>query len=567
MNKHAVLRKYWGYDKFLPIQEQIIDSVLKRVDTLAILPTGGGKSLCYQLPSLFFEGKTIVISPLISIMHDQVKSLNSIGIKSLSIESSLNQNNFLEQIDNILYGDYKIIYVSPERFIKKEFLDKISKINIDLIAVDEAHCISEWGHDFRPSYRMLKDIKNYFPESSVLGLTATATKDVIKDIENILRIKPENTFKMSLLRSNICFKIIKTVNKIDNLLYVIEENKDSSGIIYCSTKNETEQINNVLKSRGVLSTFYHGDVTTKNKKKRLDDWIQDKINIMVSTSAFGMGIDKKNVRYIIHYSLPDSIENYYQQIGRSGRDGHNSFAYLLLKKNDFLVLKNRFINNNPDKLFLEKCLKNLFNYLQIGINMGEGQTHFLDFQFFCETYNLNLNKTYACFKIFEHENIFKIKSLNSNELMINIVASQNQVYDYLERRNYSSLFLEHLIRSNESFYNNPFLVKILILSTELNLSLIEVENNLRTLKKHGIINFNPKSKNVKLKQMMPRQENSLLKNAFVKLIVINNIKIKKIKKMIDYVDDSYHCKRNLILDYFGEKAKLKCGNCSAIECN
>jgi len=410
LSPKEVLKKYWGFKEFLPLQKNIIDSVLERKDVLVLLSTGAGKSLCFQLPSLIFKGNTLVISPLVSLMQDQVIQLNNLGIKSMIIDS-LQPLDI--QIDNAIYGKYKIIYTSPEKIINPQILKRISEFKIDLIAVDEAHCISQWGYDFRKAYKEIKILRKYIPETPLIALSASANLKVINEIISDLEMKKTVTYKNTLERKNINLTIQKTKNKYKSLIEIITKN-NGAVIIYCNSRKDTEKISDHLNSISFESDFFHGGIENYQKKEKMILFNEDKKRIMVATNAFGLGVNKNNIRIIIHYSIPDSIESYYQEIGRAGRDGNKSKAFLLLENNETSKTEEQFEKKIADNDFVKRCLNSLYSFLNIAYGEGTKELYFFLLDKFCKKYFYNRNKVIAVLNFLEREGILN-KKIKYNE--------------------------------------------------------------------------------------------------------------------------------------------------------
>ena len=566
MDKETLLKKYWNYDSFKPLQEQIIESVLQGNDTLALLPTGGGKSLCYQLPALILKGVTLVISPLIALMEDQVQQLKKKGIKAMYIESGIKSQSLSKQLDNCLYGGFQLIYISPERLQNQEFIERIKAAEIGMIAVDEAHCISEWGHDFRPTYRKIKILKEYFSKVPIIAVTASATPKVIIDIQENLGLKGAHLFKGSFERKNINYQIIPTEDKIGTIERILKHTS-GTGIIYCRTRNETEKLSALLHQKNVSNTFFHGGIDSHEKKERLQAWQSGITKIMIATTAFGMGIDKANVRFVIHLSMADSLENYYQETGRAGRDGIASTAYLMVQKGDFQQLKNQFLNNLPDEKTLTKCYKHLCNYLQIAYGDGKDQFYYFPFKDFCETYTLSPKKTLNCLTIFDREGIFRLHLSPKNEIKIHFVASRQTIMNYLQENKPENDLLHYLLRNYQDLVSQKTVVlDIKKIKNSLKQSEVRLQEKFKRLQINNILTLDNIHNDTQLFGLLPREDAYSLRPMLNKVAILNKIKEEKISQMIAFISDGENCKRNALLAYFGEEKKQPCGQCSAEEC-
>jgi ATP-dependent DNA helicase RecQ len=397
MDKLQLLEKHWGYFEFRPFQEQIINTVLEGEDVLAILPTGGGKSLCYQLPALLLEGTVLVISPLIALMEDQVKQLEKRGIKAMYFESHPKSLPLQQQIDNCIHGNFQLVFSAPERFLNPSFMEQLTRAKIGLIAIDEAHCISEWGHDFRPSYRNLDALRTHFPQVPLIALTASATPAVIKDMRTLLHLEKAKCFVDSFERSNIAYKIWNTEDKFNSLIQLLNYHKGSS-IVYCNTRKQTEHLAELINQSGHSADFFHGGLLAEEKKQKLASWQKGSIPHMIATTAFGMGIDKADVRLVIHTQLPHSIENFYQETGRAGRDKKPASTYLLVHSGDATTLKSQFLDRIPSKNDIQETYKDLCNFLQIAYGEGKDELYSLDFNRFCQAVQKKFVKDRAYLK-------------------------------------------------------------------------------------------------------------------------------------------------------------------------
>ena len=566
MDKHQLLKKYWGYSKFRSYQEQIIDSLLEGKDVMGILPTGEGKSLCYQLPALITDGPVLVISPLIALMIDQVKQLEKIGIKAMYLESHSKSLPIQHQIDNCIHGNYKLVYSSPERFLNPLFIQQLTYANFSIIAIDEAHCISEWGHDFRPSYRKLSVLRDLYLKTPILALTASATSKVIDDIRNVLKLKEVKVYKSSFERSNISYNVWKTKDKYSSVIQLLAKNKGAS-IIYCSTRKLTENLAQFINQKGYKATFFHGGLSAEKKKKKLEAWQSGETLHMIATTAFGMGIDKADVRTIIHFQLPESIENFYQETGRSGRDKKEAFCYLLYQNNDPKELKNQFLKKIPTSSDIENLYKDLCNFFQIAYGEGKGAYFSLDLNNFCKRYNRNFNKTEQTLKFFELAGVFSLVSSKEKQLRFNITASLDQVILYMHKRNLAAQILEYLMRRSPNFFNETTILSSKKISKSFKISFDRLLDEFEVLKQRSILEFKIHESNIEINPLTPREDKYTIKPVIDLVKKIYSIKKNKIEKMIQFSQNDQLCKRNAILAYFGENRSEICNKCSANSCN
>ena len=565
MDKFQLLKRYWGFSKFRPYQKEIIDSLLEGKDVIGILPTGIGKSLCYQLPSLIMDGPVLVISPLVALMIDQVRQLGKQGIKSMYFENDIKSTPLQQQIENSFYGNYKLIYCSPERFLNPIFIKQIALINFSLIAIDEAHCISELGHDFRPSYRQLHVLRDLFIKTPILAVSASATNKVIFDIRNLLKLKKAKLYKGSFERNNISYRVFKTENKFDVLIKLLNKNKGSS-IIYCGTRRLAENLAQFINQKGYKSSFFHGGLSQEEKKKKLSAWKLGEVNNMTATSAFGMGIDKSDVRIIIHFHFPESIESFYQETGRAGRDGKEASSYLLYSRNDEVELKNQVLNRIPGKCYIKDLYRDLCNFFQIAYGEGRDHKFSLDLVTFCKRYNRSLSKTDQALKYFELSGVFRLIRSREKQLLYKITASMDQIIPFLQKNNNSSQLLEYLIRQKPILKNEKTNVNLIRTSNILKTTVDLVVDEFKILNKRGILEFVINEFNIDITPLTPREDQFTLKPVIELVSKIYSIKKNKIGAMIKFTQDDHLCKRNSILAYFGEEKNSNCKKCSADSC-
>ena len=565
MNKQQLLTKYWGFSSFKPLQEDIITSILEGNDTLALLPTGGGKSLCYQLPALLMEGTALVISPLVALMEDQVKSLEDRGIKAMYFESHPKSLPLSQQIDNCIYGNYKVVYTSPERLTNDLFLQQISQAPLSLIAVDEAHCISEWGHDFRPAYRKINKIRSIFPSLPVLALTASATPKVVQDIQSELVFKEPKVFRQSFKRPNLAYKIWKTEDKYDTAAQIVRHQKGSS-IIYCNTRRQTEQLAYFFNQSGLSSDFFHGGLSADDKKKKLSDWQNGSIQHITATTAFGMGIDKADVRTLVHMQLPESIEHYYQETGRAGRDGKTANAYLLFHEGDPQELKNQFLNYIPTNQELTATYKDLCNFFQIAYGEGVDQVYVLDFDHFCERSKRNRRKTLYCLEQFDREGILSLNTIKEKYIRMEAKCSSTQATAFIGEQTTDAKVLEFLMRKYPYFFTESTLVDSSKVCTTLTLSKDRFYAALESLQQLGYLRYSVPSAHFYIIPQTPREDQYTLKPVLQNAKILFEQKKVKIDAMISFTLNMKSCKRNLILSYFGDTVQGVCEKCSSPSC-
>lgn len=566
MDKLKLLKKYWGYTQFRPHQEQIINCLLKGKDVMGVLPTGGGKSLCYQLPALIMEGMVLVISPLIALMEDQVNQLNKRGIKSMYFESHPKSISLQQQIDNCIHGNYKLVYTAPERFLNLAFIQQLSQAKVSLIAIDEAHCISEWGHDFRPSYRKLEVLRSLFPHSPIVALTASATSEVTKDVQNLLALKKPHFFQSSFERPNLAYHFWKTEDKFNTITQLLNFHKGSS-IIYCNTRKQTEYLTQFINQSGHQAAFFHGGLLASEKKLKLNLWQQGEISSMVATTAFGMGIDKPDVRTVIHMQLPDSIENFYQQTGRAGRDQKPANSYLLFHQGDVQELKYQFLDHLPTQKDIKRIYKDLCNFLQIAYGEGKDVFFPLDLNHFCTLYDLRLSTTQHALKLFEQAGVFALVQTQEKEYRIQVTTTTDQINAYLRNETVPARVLEYLMRQNTHFFRDTTRLSPQKIGSALKLSKERLNNAFEALSQQGLIRFSTPQSSIYLCPLTPREDQYTLKPVLDLAAKMRALKKNKIEALIEFVKDQSHCKRNAILNYFGEHKTKDCQQCSAQTCS
>ena len=554
----SILKKYWKYDAFKKPQEEIISTVLKNKNTVVLLPTGGGKSICYQIPALLRDGVCLVISPLIALMNDQVNSLKEKGIKAIAITSSLHQEEVIQAFDNLQFGNYKFLYVSPEKLQSEFIQQKIKQLNINLIAVDEAHCISEWGHDFRPAYLKILIVKELGITAPILALTATATRHVLNDIIANLEIADAQIFKQSLVRSKLALKVSKHEDIYYHLkLQLSKQSKPS--IIYASSRKRVTDISNYLNKNNFKSSYYHGGLSVEEKRVSFVNWMEEKTPIMVATNAFGMGIDKDNVQQIIHIDLPNSLENYMQEAGRAGRNGQDANSIIFGNKHSIFNLKNQFKKGFVTVDYAKSIYNHLNQYLYIAY--GELPQHSFEFDLttFCNQYQINILQAYNTLKLLEREQILTFDENFNVQSSLKFKVSPNKVLDYAERNN--NQLIKVILRTHGGIFDHYIKINESIIAKKINTSVNLIKSQLIKLEKDGFVTYNYNKNTSKLKFLVPREDNITIQKIAIDIKQQNSIKQEKMNAVIDYVKNNTICRSKLLLDYFDEKTATDCGIC------
>ena len=555
-----ILQKYWGHSSFRDSQEDIIKAVLNKKDVVTILPTGGGKSVCYQVPGLILEGVCLVISPLISLMNDQTEQLRNNGIKALTIKSKATTDEIVSLFDNLKFGQYKFLYLSPERLQSDLIIQKIKEININLIAVDEAHCISEWGHDFRPSYRLIHKVRDVLPSINMIALTATATKKVVDDIIENLNLSDTSIFKKSFYRKNLAYQIIKNENKLGKLEQIFLKNPFHT-IIYVNSRKKTEDISNFINAKGYLSTFYHGGMTTESKTKAFNSWMKEDRLIMVATNAFGMGIDKPNVKVVIHLDLPASLENYVQEAGRAGRNGEKSFSVVLQNENDINSFKKNTLETIPTINEIKKVHRKLYQYFHIAL--GELPEVSFDFNFlkFCQTYKLSHKKTAAIFQILKKNSIIEINSTFSQKSTVIFIISSKQLIRQTFNNKLTRKLIDFILRSHGGVFQKEVKINEFDIAKRMQINSLTVRELLNRLDHLNIINYKEASSNEEFTFLTPREDDKTINRISKSIEKYLNQQQQKSEELIYFIKNNTTCRCVQLSHYFNEKKISKCTLC------
>lgn len=562
MSKHEeILKKYWDFPTFRPLQKEIIEEVLERKDVIALLPTGGGKSICFQVPALSTPGICIVISPLVALMEDQVGALQSKGIKAMALTGGIPFNEVDAMLDNCIYGNFKFLYLSPERLQQELVQERIKQMTVNLIAVDEAHCISQWGHDFRPAYRNIAVLRELKPDAPVIGLTATATPLVIKDIARQLNLSNPAILQKSFERKNLTYLVREVQDKNYYLEQLLKEHEEPA-IVYVRSRKATIELTDFLLKKNISASSFHGGLQKKEKSLRLQNWLKDKSRVMVATSAFGMGIDKPNVRTVVHMNLPENLESYFQEAGRAGRDGKLAKAVILTNKSDVPLLKNQFLSTLPSVGFVKLVYKKLLTYFRIAYGEGEGTKHYFSFYEFCQVYKLNVLQAYNTLLLLDRSSVLQPSEQFQKKTKIQFLVSGKQLTYFLEANPQYDAVVKAVLRTYGGIFDNLTEINLQVICSKAGTSEKEAVKLLQQLKSQNIAEFEHDLHDTRVTFLMPREDDSTI-NPLIPLIKLQlTSKREKIDQVLDYVTNNRKCKSEQLLQYFGEKNTHSCGRCS-----
>ncbi len=555
-----ILKKYWQFDAFRPLQQDIILSVIEGFDTLALLPTGGGKSLCFQIPGIVLGGTTLVISPLISLMNDQVQALRKRGLSAVAISAAMTYKEIDIALNNAAMGHVQFLYISPERLQNENFRQKLSHLPISLIAVDEAHCISQWGYDFRPSYLKIAELRLYFPEVKIMALTASATQPVIEDIIKQLLFKDQKVFKQTFARSNLRYVVQLEENKLARLLKLIQ-NVGGSGIVYVRHRKKTEDLANYLNANQILAQAYHAGMNFNDRAKIQNNWFNNKTQVICATNAFGMGIDKSDVRFVVHLDLPESIEAYFQEAGRAGRDGQPAYATMFVTKADQERLFDNFKLAYPELEVIKQVYNALCNYYQIAIGSGEGLSIDFDMNALARSYNLQAITIYNCIKFLEKENYVSFLDAGFEPSKLMVTASKEDLYAFeLQYAKYEML-IKTLLRSYGGLFESYVFINEKDLAYRSKQATLNVIEQLNYLHKQELVSYLPHNDLPKLVFTQNRINNKYLEFNPKNYQALKQNHLNKINAIIDYTNNDSICRQIQLLQYFGDTDFENCGHC------
>jgi ATP-dependent DNA helicase RecQ len=555
-----ILEQFWGYSDFRLLQDEIIRSVGEGYDTIGLMPTGGGKSITFQVPALATEGICLVVTPLIALMKDQVDNLRDKGIRATAVYSGMSQREILLALENAILGDYKFLYISPERLATELFQTKLKQMKVSLIAVDESHCISQWGYDFRPSYLKIADIRDLLPDVPILALTATATPDVVEDIQRQLKFKNSRVFKKSFERKNISYIVRNTEDKIGQMLKILNAVPGTS-IVYVRSRKKTKEIADILKTSGINAEHYHAGLANEDKNRKQEAWKDGTCRIIVATNAFGMGIDKPDVRTVIHLDLPDTIEAYFQEAGRAGRDEKRSYAVLLYNKSDDAKLKKRISDNFPDKKFILNVYSSLCNYFQLGEGSGLNLTFGFKISDFCSIYKFPLIQTFSALKILQQAGYLELTEEVYNGSRLLFTVSKEELYRLNNLESTLEELTNLLLRSYTGLFTEYAYIDEQQLAKRMNASRDAIYESLTILRKMNLLDYIPAKKTPFIFFTHERVDE---KQLIIKKEVYEKRKKRfeeKIGKVLKYATEEGRCRSQMLLRYFGEESGQKCGCC------
>ena len=557
---HGILKQYWGYDSFRPMQEDIINSALQKKDTLALMPTGGGKSICFQVPAMATDGLCLVVSPLIALIKDQVQNLNSKCIKALAVYSGMSYQQIDIALDNAIYGDFKFLYVSPERLHTPLFKERVRRMQINYLVVDEAHCISQWGYDFRPAYLEIKEIKNIIGNVPVIALTATATKSVAEDIMRILGFEEKNVISSGFERKNLSYVVRNVDDKFGNMLKVCN-GVPGTGIIYVRERKRCEEISSFLRQNGITADFYHAGLSKELRNAKQDAWKNDQIRVIVATNAFGMGIDKPDVRFVVHYDLPDSLETYFQEAGRAGRDGKRSYATLLWNSTDISRLRQIHTISFPDIQYIKDVYQKVFIYLNIPYEEGRDTVSKFNLIEFSKKFSLNSVSAYYAIKYLEQEGYWELTDEMDNPSKIMFIVGRDELYKVQIDNPELDKFIKSVLRIYTALFSRITPIDEEYIARCTMDSVMGVKEKLKQLSKLRIIKYIPK---VRTPLIIMNTERLVESNLYISQKRYEERKgmfQKRIESIISYVKETEECRSRKLIDYFGQPAENDCGIC------
>jgi ATP-dependent DNA helicase RecQ len=575
----AILQKYWKHDEFRSPQDEIIDSVLEGKDTFGLMPTGGGKSICFQVPALMKDGICLVISPLVALMKDQVQRLQKLGIKAIALTGGIRSDEMITLLDNCEFGNYKFLYLSPERLQSDWILERIKNLPVNLIAIDEAHCVSQWGHDFRPAYLKISNLKAHFPKVPFLALTASATNRVLEDVILQLGLEKPAIFKKSFARKNIAYMVFEVEDKLYRMEQILKKNPQPS-IIYVRNRKSCSETASQLQSMGFKATYYHGGLSVKEKEKNMGLWMNEDVQIIVATNAFGMGIDKSNVKTVIHIHLPESMESYYQEAGRAGRDEQTdkegslnsdenkskvtqkAFAVLLNSPSDKAQAQSQFINVLPDKQILTQIYIKLCTHFQIAYGEGINEQFSFNLNHFCQRYGFPTLKTFNAIQFLDRQGVLSLSQEYSERITMQFIIESKEVIRYMSLNPNDEPVILSILRTYPGIYESQTAINLSLIAKKASCEEAVIHSILEKLKELAIIDYHKKNNDATIVFNEVREDERTINRVSKYLENQNKQKIAQFESVLQYINEKNICKSKLILHYFGEKAEKDCGICS-----
>lgn len=557
----SILQQYWNHPSFRPPQEEIIQSILKGNDTLALLPTGGGKSVCFQIPALIKDGICIVVSPLVALIRNQVDQLQERGIKAVALTGGLSRESVERILDNCLYGNYKFLYLSPERLQQELVQERIKRMAVNVIAIDEAHCISQWGHDFRPAYRNCGVLRTFFPGVPTVALTASATQRVVNDICESLGLQNPTIVRKSFARPNLAYLVFEEEDKPYKAAHILKKNRGSS-IVYVQNRKATSQIAAYFNKEGIAAAFYHGGIAPEEKNLRLKQWMDNTVQVMVATNAFGMGIDKPDVRTVIHVELPENIENYYQEAGRAGRDGKKAFAIMLKNKNDGERVKERFLETLPDVDFIKLLYRKLNNYFQIPYGEGENAVVGFNFTDFCHTYHFQPALAYNGLKLLDRCAVLNFAESFHRNTSLQCVTSPQRLLVYLNTHPETKMVTQALLRTYGGLFDGEVSLDLRLISTKTGVPEVKIAEVLQRLHRDGMALYVAQQTDAEITFLLPREDEKTIHRIAPYIQQQHKVKSQQVQAIIEYANNDKVCKSVQLAAYFGETDGEPCGICS-----
>ncbi len=559
-NPSDILKKYWGYTQFRPLQEDIIQSVCSGKDTLALLPTGGGKSICFQVPALLKEGVCVVVTPLIALMKDQVANLQKRNIPAVAIYAGMYYQDVERLLEEVRRGKYKFLYLSPERLESKRFLEYCDGMPVNLLAIDEAHCISQWGYDFRPAYLKIAAIREYFPGVPILALTASATPKVQQDICDKLLMKKAAVFTKSFARQNLSYSVIEEDNKPEKLKHILQR-VQGSAIVYCRNRKRTREVADMLEKDGIAATYYHAGLTGEERSARQELWLNSKIRVMACTNAFGMGIDKPDVRVVIHYDATDGLEAYYQEAGRAGRDEKKAYTVLLFQQQELNEMVKMIALQFPEVSEIREVYQCLVNYLQVPVGSAEGVYYDFDINDFVRRFELNVTITYSALRILEQEDILQLSESVFMPSRVEFIISKQTLYDFTDRQPNYDLLLQTLLRTYEGIFDTPVPVYERQLARIMRKPETQIIEWLQQLHQRGILKYSQRKEEPQLCFTQERVSAQHLRVDAIRIKERMQVYKDRLDAMMGYVRNRETCRTQMLVQYFGEKNTPACGVC------